>query len=75
MNLEVTTFYADGRVEKENVELDIEPIKLTPEEVAIFCSCGNPSGMTQHFCEDGECEDMHKHHYHCADCAGITQIG
>jgi len=44
----------------------------------MWCQCGNPSGDFN-FYDDGQHSGcpyrIHKHHYHCADCLKITQIG
>lgn len=55
--------------------------RATPEQQrtlaaydAMWCRCGNPSGESNYF-SDGQHPAMHKHHYRCADCNSVTQVG
>ena len=55
--------------------MQAEELKAYTWNQTAWCECGNPSGESRFF-DDGECEcGCHKHHYHCRDCAKITQIG
>jgi len=40
-----------------------------------WCSCPDSEPFTTTFYDDGEHPNLHKHHYRCNDCNGITQIG
>jgi hypothetical protein len=40
----------------------------------MWCRCGNPSKDFT-FYDDGEHQDIHKHHYRCFDCSKVLQIG
>lgn len=75
----MTTYYAKSEegtmvplsfrvaIERERAELG----PLTPE----WCSCGY-DGDEIVFRDDGDCTcGIHRHHYHCAQCGGLTQIG
>ena len=48
--------------------------RMVERERNMMCYCGNPGGET-HFHDDGECSECRKHHFHCADCGKILQIG
>ena len=55
--------------------------EMTPEEEErlrvyseMWCKCVNPSGDTN-FYDDGEHPEVTKHHYRCADCGKVTQVG
>jgi len=53
-------------------------LRLTPEEEkeaeAIWCHCDEPE--FGNFADDGTCDcGIHKHHYHCAICEKVYQIG
>lgn len=43
------------------------------EMMTAWCDCPTPGDSK--FYADGEHADLHKHHYRCVDCGGITQIG
>jgi hypothetical protein len=44
------------------------------EEKKVWCSCGNPSGNVEYHA-DGEGEYYEKHHWTCADCSLVVQVG
>jgi len=43
-------------------------------EKNMWCTCGNKSEDYK-FYDDGEHEEISKHHYRCADCEKVLQIG
>lgn len=43
-------------------------------EVAMWCSCGNPSCQSDYY-PDGAHPEIYKHHYRCSDCGKVTQVG
>lgn len=74
-----TTFYAKnegGKYEEITVRIckERERAELGPL-VTDWCSCGYDGDETV-FRDDGDCTcGIHKHHYHCAQCGGLVQIG
>lgn len=55
-------------------EVEDEVAEAWEEHRKDWCECGNPSEMT-HYYKDGMHPKCWKHHYRCADCGKITQIG
>ena len=47
---------------------------MNPYSEQNWCDCENESNET-YFVDDNECFVCTKHHYRCAVCDGITQIG
>ena len=44
------------------------------EQNLVWCECDNDEAVT--FYENNQCScSVKKHHYHCQNCEGITQIG
>ena len=74
-----TTFYQlndNGKYDAVNfrVAIERERAELGPL-THDWCDCGY-DGDEIVFRDDGECLcGIHKHHYHCAQCGGLTQIG
>ena len=62
--------------QKESFERSREQILSSPVRLLYnYCDCGNPSGNTI-FAENNACTcGAKKHHWHCADCGKISQIG
>lgn len=60
-------------VEQEPVTIMVDEEVLKPDPDFNWCECDEPE--FGRFCEDGECSDCFKHHYHCLHCDGIFQIG
>ena len=54
-------------------EVDQEMHEEQVYERDMWCTCGNPSERSRYY-GDGESEPI-KHHYKCADCGKVTQIG
>jgi hypothetical protein len=48
--------------------------KMKPYLKSEWCECGNPEFLC--YPEDGCCScGVKKHHVHCKNCGGITQVG
>ena len=60
-----------------NGQMSTRERKAYRMEVAAWCSCGQ--GMeAPRYHHDGECRKAHhprKHHYDCASCGGVVQVG
>lgn len=54
--------------------IDQDTQDMIDYEKTIWCKCGNPSKNT-HYWEDGQGELVYKHHWTCADCRKVVQIG
>jgi hypothetical protein len=50
-------------------------MKAIEREAALWCACKTPDLENCTFCDDGECADCRKHHYHCGSCKKICQVG
>ena len=50
-------------------------MKALEREAELWCSCEKPDLENSTFCDDGECADCRKHHYHCGTCQKICQVG
>lgn len=59
---------------KGTKRLTRERMLLMVEAHAMWCECGNPSGEVQ-FYDNGQHPKLWKHHYRCAGCGKVTQIG
>ena len=82
--------YTDGHARAEGMEpatlqqaleLVLEATAPDPDDSqkshlqSDWCSCPLNNLGTSRCYDDGEHPNLHKHHYRCNDCNGITQIG
>lgn len=44
------------------------------EYIEMWCDCGNPTGIS-HYIPDGKSAVCRKHHWVCADCGKVKQMG
>ena len=70
---EITCIMCDGKAKLSSREAQKIQDELDYEKM-IWCKCGNTSGVT-HYWPDGKGKLVHKHHYTCADCGKVVQIG
>ena len=79
----VTTHNPDGTVEHTSFEREFTQEEWAMEQAVrkaiqeTSCSCGSdPENCEWELYNDGECAcGIHKHHWHCRKCGGVTQIG
>ena len=69
----INCIHCDGRgkVSKEEAR---EIQDLIDYDKKMWCKCGNPSKRSNYH-PDGKGKWVTKHHYTCADCGKVTQIG
>jgi len=80
----ITPVFLEGGKEIEGTPVTIDCVfcegtgKITEElkkaEEDFWCDCGNPSGETIYY-GDGQGHLCDKHHYVCADCFKVVQVG
>ncbi len=84
--IETTTISPGKPVEKSSLKIAcvickgaavISPAvkKALEREAKLWCTCKKPDLDNCTFCDDGECADCNKHHYHCGTCQKICQVG
>lgn len=60
----------------EMTEIQLEGLQQYKD---LWCKCGNPSGeggqRGSYFVGDGDHPKLYKHHWRCADCDKVLQIG
>jgi len=54
-------------------EVSVEIREAQEFERNMWCKCGYTGNEVRW--EDGEHPELHKHHYRCKRCNGVTQIG
>ena len=67
-----SVYYHNGFHHAINMNQHIEKLKLIPE----WCRCNYNDDRYIIFKDDNECEcGTIKHHYHCARCGRVNQVG